>query len=104
MINNFIVKAFPERNLLKICMDGYFLRSELELALHLTKSESRKLKNGFKVIIDIRNMKTPINVLGINFSKLKRMLTILGAENLHFVGVDYASSKSVSEYVGFYPN
>ena len=102
MINNFIVRAFPEKNLLKICMDGFFMKSELELALHLAKRESKKLHVGFDVFIDIRNLKTLTNVMGINFSKLKRMLTILGGGNLQFLGLDYASKESMQENVGLY--
>jgi hypothetical protein len=103
MINDFIVKAFPEKNLLKISMDGYFQRSELELALHLAKSESRKLHPGFAVSLNIRNLRTSMNVIGVNFSKFRRLLMILGASNFHFIGVNHASSKALNEDVGFYP-
>ena len=56
MINNFVVRAFTEKNQLKVLLDGVFMKSEFELALYLAKKEIRKLKPGFEVLIDIKNM------------------------------------------------
>ena len=104
MINDFIVKALPDKNQLKITLDGYFMKSELELALHLAKKESRKLKQGFDILIDIQNLHSPVNSMDISFSKVKRILGILGGGKMHFAGLNYEIEKPVYENVGFYPD
>lgn len=55
MINSFVVKAIPSSNLLKVNLDGIFMKSEIELALLLIKTEKLKLREGFKVLIDLSN-------------------------------------------------
>jgi hypothetical protein len=102
MINDFLVKAFPEKNQLKIILDGYFMQWELELALYLAKKESKKLQRGFNVVIDIREMETPLKNMEIHFGKIKRILKMLGSASLEFVGVDYTFKRSLFENVGFY--
>ena len=104
MINNFLVKAIPDKNQMKIILDGYFMKSELELALHLAKRESKKLSKGFDILIDIRNVKNPTNAMDISFSKMKRILGMLGGGNLRFAGLDYAYEMQSPETVGFYSN
>jgi hypothetical protein len=104
MINDFMVKAFPEKNQLKISLDGYFMRSELELALHLAKRESKKLRKGFDILIDIQNMKSPVNAMDISFSKLKRILGVLGGGRMMFAGINFALEHETHQNVGLYPN
>ena len=56
MINKFIVKAIRARNELLVVMDGYFLNSEIDLAVFLINKEIRKLIPGFTMKVDIRNL------------------------------------------------
>lgn len=66
MINAFVVKAVPSSNILKVVLDGIFMKSEVELALHLIKIEKLKLKEGFNTIIDLSNFQSK----GIEFRSI----------------------------------
>ena len=58
MNKSFVITAIPSMNLLKIVLGGIFMKSEIEHALHLIKLERMKLKEGFKVLLDIDNLQT----------------------------------------------
>ncbi len=58
MITNFTVKASREKNDLLIAMDGFFMKSEVELVLHLAKKECKKLIPGFSMSFDIQHFNT----------------------------------------------
>ena len=102
MINNFFVRAYPENNQLRIVLDGYFMPSEMELALQLARYESDKLQSGFSVIIDTRNLRTSFDEKELYVKKIKKILTVLGCGNLKFAGRKYAFRQSLYENVGFY--
>jgi hypothetical protein len=55
MINSYTIKAIPATNLLKVVLYGIFMKSEVELALLLIKTEKMKLKEVNKAIIDLSN-------------------------------------------------
>lgn len=94
MINDFLVQAFPEKNELKITLDGYFMISELELAIYLAKTESEKLLPGYQVLMDIKNLKTGTKKPDISFKKLQRMLKMIGGGSLRIKGMRKTSKKT----------
>jgi hypothetical protein len=93
MINDFLVQAFPERNELKITLDGYFMSSELELALYLAKTESEKLIPGYLILMDIKNLKTGVKKPDMSFKNLQRRLKMIGGGSLRIKGMRYRSNK-----------
>ena len=103
MINDFLVRAFPDQNQLKIILDGCFMKSELELAFHLAKEESKKLLPGYNILVDIKNMKTTWKEFGSGLSKLNRLFREAGGGRLQIMGIDYESWSSTLNNVGFYP-
>jgi hypothetical protein len=103
MINSFVIKAIPEKNQLKVILDGFFMKSEVELAMHLLKRESKKLKKGYNVLIDITRFHTAETAFSQNYSRIQHLLKMMGSGELKFIGMNYALEESVNESVGFYP-
>jgi hypothetical protein len=86
MINSFIVKAIPDANLLKIVLDGVFMKSEVELALLLVRNESKKLKKGFKVVADLANFKSKSPGFNSGYYKIQQVLRSISYNEINFVG------------------
>jgi hypothetical protein len=86
MINNFIVKAIPDSNTLKVVLDGVFMKSEVELAMLLVRNESKKLKNGFRVVADLANFKAKDPGFHSGYYKIQLVLRSIGCNELNFVG------------------
>ena len=103
MINNFIIRAQPRDNLMQIVLDGFFMKSEVELAFHLARKESNKLERGFNVLADVRNFKCTPESFGMNLLKLKKILKNMGGGEMKFVGFSYSNPKTITETVGLYP-
>ncbi len=104
MINDFIVQAYPEENLLKVILNGFFMESEIELALQLAKNEAEKLKPDFNVFVDIHNLKVAHKNYNLGMDKMKKILKLLGAGNMHLSGSNLAYKGQRREYVGLYPH
>ena len=102
MINDFLIRAYPKENRLKVTLDGFFMKSELQLAIHLVRKESIKLNPGYEILLDIKNLKTDRREL--NFNKLSRLLMKMGGGTILNVGLDYDSEISESNNGGFYPH
>lgn len=103
MINYFTVRANSEYNELSIKLDGYFMKSELELALYLVKKEITKLIPGFSLKLDINNLNASIKSGGFDRNRVNRIARMLGAGEISYVQINRASSKDVFATVGFYP-
>lgn len=84
MLEQFKIKASERNNRLNIVLSGYFLMSEVELALHLMKRESKKLQSGFEVTADIRNFKTPMKTQESILLRIKKSLRLLGAGKVSY--------------------
>lgn len=104
MINDFLIRAYPSRNELYICLDGYFMKSELELALQLAKSESRKLLPGFKIVLDILNLRSSLFKSKTDYKKIERLLKMMGGGIVSVSGQKYTNRNLHSQSVGFYPH
>lgn len=103
MINSFIVKAVPEKNQLKVILDGFFMKSEVELAMHLARRESKKLKTGYNVLIDITKFHSSEKVFSKNYTRIQQLLKMMGSGELKFIGMNYVLTESANDNVGFYP-
>ena len=103
MINDFLVRANREKNELKIVLDGYFMKSELDLAFQLARQESRKLMPGFDVFVNIRNLNIPNKELLLDFERFERILKIMGGGSLKIVGLENTLSGFMYRNVGLYP-
>ena len=57
-MDHFEIKSDKSKNRLYIILEGFFLESEVELALDKLNYEMKNLKFGFDTIIDITHMKT----------------------------------------------
>ncbi len=90
MINNFIVKAIPEKNLLNVVLDGFFMKSEIELAMHLAKRESQKLKKGYHVLVDLTKFRTGERNNYANYERIQRQLRLMGSGELKLVGMNFS--------------
>ena len=101
MINTFIVKSCTERNELQIILDGFFMKSELELAVHLAKRESEKLKKGFEVKLNLRNFHSSEYIVETYLIKMKKILSLAGCGSFNYIG--YAPARLAIEIGGFYP-
>ncbi len=86
MIDSFKVKAYPEKNNLLIQLRGYFMKSELELAFFLGRKESKKLKPGFSVVLDLDGLYTNKGADSALISKAKRTFETLGAKSIRSIG------------------
>ncbi|MBN1951124.1 MAG: hypothetical protein JW801_07960 [Bacteroidales bacterium] len=102
MINDFQVRAFPNRNEMHISLDGYFMKSELELALQLVRSESKKLGPDFRVFLNIVNLKSEENGFRVNYRKLERFFRLLGSGDISLTGDRMTSAAVQANTVGFY--
>jgi len=87
MINDFVVQAQKDNNQLYVLLDGIFMKSEIELTLYLIKNEILKLKPGFKALIDIQNLDTGDSTIEMNFNKYKKILRLMGARSIRFMGL-----------------
>jgi hypothetical protein len=103
MINNFIVKAIPEKNQLKVILDGFFMKSEIELAMHLAKRESKKLNKGYDVLVDITKFRSSDKKSILSAGKIQQLLKLMGSGELRFIGMNYAFAETEYLNVGFYP-
>ena len=112
MIDSFRVKADVPGNNLLIQLRGFFMKSEVELAFYLARKEIKKLKEGFKVILDLDGMHTDKAIHRSMLSKAKRIFITLGASKVSSVGAisRMPQSKIVEldyfafDGVGLYPN
>jgi hypothetical protein len=86
MINNFTVKAIPDLNMLKVVLDGNFMKSEVELALLLVRNESKKLKNGFRVVANLANFRSKGPDFHSGFYKIQQVLKSVGCHEINFIG------------------
>ena len=103
MINNFFVRAFSDENELKITLDGYFMKSELDLALQLAKLETKKLMPGFSVLLNVENLNTADEELKLDFERFERIIKLMGGGSLRIAGLDAALFGLKTKSVGFYP-
>jgi hypothetical protein len=86
MINSFIVKAIPANNMLKVVLDGDFMKSEVELAILLVRNESKKLKNGFRVVANLANFKSKGPDFHSGYYKIQQVLKSIGCNEINFIG------------------
>lgn len=104
MINSFIVKALPENNRLVVLLDGYFMKSEIDLALHLIAKEAERLASGFGVFLDVQNM----DVLKRDYPKYLKWISDeikkFDCGEIVLKGTSDRSFLRPQHYVGFYPN
>ena len=103
MINDFIVRAYPEENRMRVILNGVFMKSEIELALHLARTEAIKLKPQFEVVVDIQNLKFAYKNYDLSLSQMKKMLKLLGAGTMHIMDLNSTQIGREKVYVGFYP-
>jgi hypothetical protein len=87
MINTFTVKANSDKNELSIKMDGYFMKSELELALYLVKKETKKLISGFTVLMDIKNLNSSNTRSHSNKRWVSNLAKSIGAGKIKQIGL-----------------
>ena len=112
MIESFKVKANLEKNTLLIQLRGYFMKSEIELAFFLARKECKRLKAGFKVVLDLDGMYTNKEVNKTLISKARKTFQTLGAGYVRSVGVmEHEPKMPIREMeyfafdtVGYYPN
>jgi hypothetical protein len=103
-MNNFLVQADSENNRLRIVLDGFFVKSEIELAFCLLRIERKKLQPGFDVFVDIENLKY-LNVdITITKTKMKKILKLAGAGRIQFARETYSFVDYDKLPGGFYPN
>ncbi len=104
MINSFIVKALPENNRLVVLLDGYFMKSEIELAIHLIAKESKKLASSFGVLLDVQNL----DALAKDYPKYLKLISDklkeLNCGEIVLKGTPTRKYLQSREYVGFYPH
>ena len=103
MINNFTVKANDDNNELSVIMDGYFMKSELDLALYLVKSEIKKLTPGFTVKIDITHLCSSGANAQFDTSLINNLTGSLGAGKIKYTGYNTTPARFLKPAVGFYP-
>jgi hypothetical protein len=103
MINNFIVKANTEKNQLRLVLDGFFMNSEIELAMHLANRESKKLKKGYKVLVDITRLNSADNKITDNYSRIQQQLNLMGSGDIKFIDTTHKLADYKNAFVGFYP-
>lgn len=87
---------------MQISLDGYFMRSELELALQLVRRESTKLVKGFKVKLNISRLENEEVSLLLKLRKIKRLLLLMGAGMVRVTRENHSSESVFSQNVGFY--
>jgi len=104
MINDFIVEAQKKNNRLYVLLDGIFMKSEIDLALCLMKNEIRKLKPGFEVIIDIQKMNTGLSPMSFSFNKYRKLLRLMGAGSIQFLGLSHFFGEYEYQNGGYYPH
>jgi hypothetical protein len=97
MINNFIVKAIPEKNMLDVVLDGFFMKSEIELAMHLAKRESLKLRKGYNVRVDLTKFRSNEKRNVLSFERIQQQLKSMGSGNMKFIGANFSLSNIVNE-------
>ena len=102
MINDFIVKAQTDENQLYVLLDGVFMKSEIDLAFQLIKSEIRKLKPGYKVLIDIQKLDTQESVVDFKINKYRKMLKLMGAGMVNFLGLSSLYAQNNADFGGDY--
>lgn len=112
MIESFKVKADVLGNKLLIQLRGYFMKSELELAFYLARKESKKLREGYEVILDLDGLYTDKKLYNSIQTRVRRIFLTLGASKIKMAGAipKMPSGKVVDleyfafEGVGLYPN
>jgi len=102
MINDFIIQAISGENILKIVLNGFFMKSEIELAIYLARIESFKLKPEFHVLMDSKNLRVAQKNFTLSFHKMKKILTLFGAGSLQFVEPDPIFAEQKYHTVGLY--
>jgi len=102
MINDFIVKAQKDNNQLYVLLDGIFMKSEIDLAFQLIKNEIKKLEPGYKVLIDIQNLDAGTSALELKFNKYRKMLKLMGAGTVKFLGLSSLFTQNKVEIGGDY--
>ena len=102
MINDFIVKAQKDNNQLYVLLDGVFMKSEIDLAFQLIKNEIQKLNPGYKVLIDIQNLDAGASAFEFKFYKYRKMLRLMGAGNVKFLGLSSLFTQNRVETGGDY--
>ena len=102
MINDFIVKAQKDNNQLYVLLDGVFMKSEIDLAFQLIKNEIQKLKPGYKVLIDIQNLDAGVFAFEFKFNKYRKMLKLMGAGTVKFLGLSSLFTQNRVETGGDY--
>ncbi len=102
MINDFVVEALRKDNRLHVLLDDIFMKSEIDLTLHLVKNEIEKLKPGFEVLIDIKNMDSENTSLELKFNKYKKILQLMGAGSVRFIGLSYLLAQNRLQIGGDY--
>ncbi len=102
MINEFIVKAQKDNNQLFVLLDGIFMKSEIDLAFQLIKKEIKKLEPGYKVLIDIQNLDAGNSSFEFKFNKYRRILRLMGAGTVKFLGLSSLFTQNKLETGGDY--
>jgi hypothetical protein len=103
MINNFTVRANYDKNELRIEMDGYFMKSEFELAFCLVKEEIKKLIPGFTILINFNNSNSSKIKNQLNIRQINNLARSMGASSVNNIGRNKHSVSNTEAIVGFYP-
>jgi hypothetical protein len=85
-----------------INLDGFFMKSELELALHLAYKESKNLLPGFKVIMDISNLRNNKTNSGFNLNWIRHSIMAMGGGLISLTGKNMRFDELYAKTVGFY--
>lgn len=104
LMNHFLIQADIEKNILRIILDGFFVKSEIELAFYLLRIEKRKLVPGYDAFVDIDNLRYVNTEVNITKSKMKKILKLSGAGKIQFAHGIHAIIGSDQIIDGFYPN
>lgn len=88
------------------------MKSELELAFYLARKESKKLREGYEVILDLDGMYTDKKLYNSIQARVRRIFLTLGAKEIKMVGAipKMPLGKMIDlehfafDGVGFYPN
>ncbi len=84
-MEDFKVKAVPEKNFLEIILGGYIMSSDIELVFYIAKKEIQKLNPGFEVRIDVRNYKTKNGKSELSSRKTRESFKDMGAGKVSYM-------------------
>jgi hypothetical protein len=79
------------------------MKSEIEFAIYLAKRESKKLMEGFDVLVNLKNFLELNNEYETKFNSIKKLYGLEGSANVRFVGLYHSFIIRKINNVGLYP-